>query len=275
MPPRRRRRPRDAGLDALARPHVALSVAVLESAATTAAPSSRKRLDDRRTDSRAAAGHERALAFQPSHDFLRVACDSSARIIPTCDDRKTRGQGGARHRGRLRHRPGDGACASRRRERASRGRPARRLGAGDRRRDRRRRARSRARRHVAREASAARLDAVVQRFGGIDVVVNNAGVTIVGAAHELDEADWDKELAANLKGIYLVSKAAWPHLVERGGGAILVDGLDRGHLGDPGRRRLLRLEGRARSCSRSAWPSTAPGPASGSTASARDSRRRR
>lgn len=63
--------------------------------------------------------------------------------------------------------------------------------------------------------------AAVARFGGLDVVVNNAGVTIVGAAHELVEEDWDRELATNLKSVYLVSKAAWPHLVERGGGAIL------------------------------------------------------
>ncbi|MDH4175950.1 MAG: SDR family oxidoreductase [Thermoleophilia bacterium] len=63
--------------------------------------------------------------------------------------------------------------------------------------------------------------AVVARFGGLDVVVNNAGVTIVGAAHELAEDDWDRELATNLKSIYLVSRAAWPHLVARGGGAIL------------------------------------------------------
>jgi NAD(P)-dependent dehydrogenase (short-subunit alcohol dehydrogenase family) len=66
------------------------------------------------------------------------------------------------------------------------------------------------------------LDALLERFGGLDVVVNNAGVTIVGAAHELEEADWDRELATNLKSIYLVSKAAWPHLVARGGGAILT-----------------------------------------------------
>jgi NAD(P)-dependent dehydrogenase (short-subunit alcohol dehydrogenase family) len=71
-------------------------------------------------------------------------------------------------------------------------------------------------------SASAGVDAVVERFGGIDVIVNNAGVTIVGAAHELEESDWDKELAANLKGIYLVSRAAWPHLVSRGGGAILV-----------------------------------------------------
>lgn len=68
---------------------------------------------------------------------------------------------------------------------------------------------------------AAGIEAAVARFGGLDVVVNNAGVTIVGAAHELDEADWDRELDTNLKSVYLVSKAAWPHLVARGGGAIL------------------------------------------------------
>ena len=69
---------------------------------------------------------------------------------------------------------------------------------------------------------AAAVDAVIAKHGGIDVVVNNAGVTIVGAAHEMVEEDWDKELATNLKSIYLVSKAAWPHLVARGGGSIVT-----------------------------------------------------
>ena len=53
---------------------------------------------------------------------------------------------------------------------------------------------------------------------GLDVVVNNAGVTIVGAAHELPEAQWDRELAINLKSVYLVSRAAWPILKRRGAG---------------------------------------------------------
>jgi NAD(P)-dependent dehydrogenase (short-subunit alcohol dehydrogenase family) len=76
---------------------------------------------------------------------------------------------------------------------------------------------------ASRESVAAGLQAVAQAFGGVDVVVNNAGVTIVGAAHELSEEDWDRELDTNLKSIYLVSKAAWPLLLERGGGAIVMD----------------------------------------------------
>jgi NAD(P)-dependent dehydrogenase (short-subunit alcohol dehydrogenase family) len=64
------------------------------------------------------------------------------------------------------------------------------------------------------------LGQLLERFGGLDCVINNAGVTIVGAAHEMPEEEWDKELDTNLKSVYLVSKAAWPHLVERGGGSI-------------------------------------------------------
>jgi NAD(P)-dependent dehydrogenase (short-subunit alcohol dehydrogenase family) len=69
---------------------------------------------------------------------------------------------------------------------------------------------------------AAGLDALLAHFGGIDVVVNNAGVTIVGSIMDLDEELWDRELDTNLKSIFLVSRAAWRHLVARGGGCILV-----------------------------------------------------
>ncbi len=68
---------------------------------------------------------------------------------------------------------------------------------------------------------AAGIDSVCAAFGGLDVIVNNAGVTIVGAAHELSEDEWDRELATNLKSVYLVSKAVWPRLLARGGGAIV------------------------------------------------------
>src|SRR2546427_2509339 len=44
---------------------------------------------------------------------------------------------------------------------------------------------------------------LVERFGALDILVNNAAVTIVGAVHELGEEEWDKELDTNLKSIYL------------------------------------------------------------------------
>jgi NAD(P)-dependent dehydrogenase (short-subunit alcohol dehydrogenase family) len=68
---------------------------------------------------------------------------------------------------------------------------------------------------------AAGVERIVSDQGGIDVVVNNAGITIVGSVTDMVEDDWDKELAINLKSVYLVSRAVWPHMVERGGGAIL------------------------------------------------------
>lgn len=58
-------------------------------------------------------------------------------------------------------------------------------------------------------------------LGALDVVVNNAGTTIVGAVHELSVEQWDRELDINLKGVYLVSRAAWPRLRGRGDGCIL------------------------------------------------------
>ena len=63
--------------------------------------------------------------------------------------------------------------------------------------------------------------AAVGAVGGVDVAVNNAGIPITGAAHDLTEDDWDLELAINLKSVYLVSKALWPHFLERGGGSIV------------------------------------------------------
>ena len=64
--------------------------------------------------------------------------------------------------------------------------------------------------------------ATVEALGGLDVLVCNAGVTIVGSVVDLDEDEWDRELDANLKSVYLCSKAAWPHLVADGGGSILA-----------------------------------------------------
>jgi NAD(P)-dependent dehydrogenase (short-subunit alcohol dehydrogenase family) len=62
---------------------------------------------------------------------------------------------------------------------------------------------------------------LVRTLGTLDVVVNNAGITIVGSVCAISEDDWDLELAVNLKSAYLVSRAAWEHLQQGGGGVIL------------------------------------------------------
>ena len=64
----------------------------------------------------------------------------------------------------------------------------------------------------------------VAEFGGLDVLVNNAGIQPTASymtAEEMDEATWDRIIDINLKGQFLMSKFAIPHLRERGGGVII------------------------------------------------------
>ena len=65
---------------------------------------------------------------------------------------------------------------------------------------------------------------IVARLGGIDVLVNNAGIQRYGTVTTISEEEWDEVLAVNLKGAFLMSKYAIPVMVERGGGAIVITG---------------------------------------------------
>jgi 3(or 17)beta-hydroxysteroid dehydrogenase len=58
-------------------------------------------------------------------------------------------------------------------------------------------------------------------FGGLDVVMNNAGVLGSGTVETTDESEWHRVIGVNLTGVYLVSKAAIPALRRRGGGSII------------------------------------------------------
>lgn len=61
-----------------------------------------------------------------------------------------------------------------------------------------------------------------QHFGRIDVLVNNAAITGVGvSASEMTTELWDSVLNTNLRGAFLFSRAAIPHLIESGGGRII------------------------------------------------------
>lgn len=59
------------------------------------------------------------------------------------------------------------------------------------------------------------------RLGRLDILFNNAGVELVASLVETVEADWDRVLGVNLKGIYLMSRAAIPIIAAQGGGVII------------------------------------------------------
>lgn len=63
------------------------------------------------------------------------------------------------------------------------------------------------------------------RFGGIDVVVSNAGATKRGEFEELTEADWADGFALKFFGSVRLARAAWPHLKASGGSLIFISGI--------------------------------------------------
>ena len=63
--------------------------------------------------------------------------------------------------------------------------------------------------------------ATVGAFGGVDLLVNNAGVVIYGEVPEFLERDWDTVIDTNLKGQFLMSKYSIPEMRKREGGSIV------------------------------------------------------
>jgi meso-butanediol dehydrogenase/(S,S)-butanediol dehydrogenase/diacetyl reductase len=64
--------------------------------------------------------------------------------------------------------------------------------------------------------------ATVERFGGLDIVIANAGVGFGGATGEVSDDDWQRTLDVNLTGAMRLVRAALPHLVRRPGAAIVA-----------------------------------------------------
>ena len=63
--------------------------------------------------------------------------------------------------------------------------------------------------------------ATIERFGQLDVLINNAGVVQSGPLLEFSEDDWDKVFAVNTKGIFLMTRAALPALLESKDAAVV------------------------------------------------------
>lgn len=62
---------------------------------------------------------------------------------------------------------------------------------------------------------------VIEQFGSLDVLVNNAGIQKPAASHEIDIQDFDRVLAVNLRGPFLCSREAIRHFLPRRKGVIL------------------------------------------------------
>ena len=65
------------------------------------------------------------------------------------------------------------------------------------------------------------VDTAAERLGGLDVLVNNAGVGVFSAVADMTTAQWRQVIETNLSGVFYCCRAALPHLRRRGGGWII------------------------------------------------------
>ncbi|HQU90448.1 MAG TPA: 3-hydroxybutyrate dehydrogenase [Denitromonas sp.] len=83
------------------------------------------------------------------------------------------------------------------------------------------------------DAVNAGVQAVVDRWGTVDVLVSNAGVQIVHPIEDFPFAAWKKMLAIHLDGAFLTTKAVLPHMYAQGSGSVLLMGSVHSKLASP------------------------------------------
>lgn len=66
------------------------------------------------------------------------------------------------------------------------------------------------------------LPSAIAAHGKPDIVVHAAGETVLGALHELTEAQWDQQFDSNLKSIYFLNRHLWPAMQDRGGSIVMI-----------------------------------------------------
>lgn len=79
-------------------------------------------------------------------------------------------------------------------------------------------------------AVSAAVEATLERFGQVDILMNSAGVAGGGPVHLVTVEEWDRVVDINLKGSFLASRAVLPHMMERDSGSIInvasVEGIE-------------------------------------------------
>ena len=84
------------------------------------------------------------------------------------------------------------------------------------------------------EGGEAMIKTAIDAFGSIDIVVNNAGILRDKSFKNMTDDDWDLVNAVHVKGAYFVTKAAWPHMLEKKWGRIIMTASASGIYGNFG-----------------------------------------
>jgi NAD(P)-dependent dehydrogenase (short-subunit alcohol dehydrogenase family) len=78
------------------------------------------------------------------------------------------------------------------------------------------------------------VDEVIEQHGRLDILINNAGITIDKTVLRMSDEDWYKVLAVNLSGAFFMSQAVLPHMIDRGSGRIINISSIIGEMGNIG-----------------------------------------
>lgn len=75
---------------------------------------------------------------------------------------------------------------------------------------------------------------VLDRFGRIDILFSNAGILVEGTVEDVSEEQWDRIMAVNVKGVFLMAKEVIPVMLRQGGGVVVNNASCSGLVGDRG-----------------------------------------
>ena len=104
----------------------------------------------------------------------------------------------------------------------------------------------------------AAVDTATREFGGLDILINNAGILNIKGVVETSEEEWDAIVSVNQKGVWLGIKAAVPALRQRGGGSIVNISSIYGLIGSAGSAAYHGSKGAVRLLSKAAAVQYAP-----------------